>query len=258
MDERLAKQGLIAALDLKKSEITARELTASADIERQRFEFTRESIRPQLAVAEAELEQTKAQAGLKHSQFDQLRVRAGMPGVLQQIPVEAGQNITAGTNLARVANPTKLKAQIKIPETQARDVAIGQSASVDTRTSGVVSGHVSRIDPAVQQGTVLVDISFDGAALPRGARPDLGVEGTIELERLPDVVYVGRPAFGQDESTVGLFKLTPDGSEAQRVIVNVGRGSVNAVEIRSGLRPGDRVILSDSSAYDSHDRIRLN
>jgi HlyD family secretion protein len=258
VDERLAKRGLIAPIDLKKSEITARELTASADIERQRFEFMRESVEPQLAVAKGELEQAKAQAVLRHGQLDALRVRSGMRGVLQQIGVGVGQSITAGTNLARVADPTKLKAQIKVQETQARDIAIGESAKVDTRTSGVAWGHVSRVDPAVQQGTVLVDITFDGTALPRGVRLDLGVEGTIELERLDEVIYVGRPAFGQDDTSGTLFKLTPDGSEAQRVKVNFGRGSANAIEIRSGLEPGDRFILSDSSAYDNHDRIHLN
>jgi HlyD family secretion protein len=257
VNERLAKEGLIAALDLKKSQITAREKTAAFEIEKQRYDFTQQAIEPQLAVAQSDLDQAKAQAALKHSQVDALQVRAGMKGVLQQIAVAVGQQVTAGTNLARVADPMKLKAQIKIAETQARDIKIGESASIDTRTSGIVLGKVSRVDPAVQQGTVLVDVSFGENVLPKTVRSDLGVEGTIELERLTDVIYVGRPAFGQDESTIGLFKLTPDGNEAVRTKVALGRGSVNAIEIRSGLQPGDQVILSDTSAYDNQERIRL-
>jgi HlyD family secretion protein len=257
VNQRLSKNGLIAAVDLKKSEITAHQLNASYEIEKQRYEFTQESVKPQLAVAEGELDQAKAQAALKHSQIDALQVRAGMNGVLQQIAVEVGQRISAGANVARVADPAKLKAQVKIAETQTRDILIGQSASIDTRTSGLVEGRVSRIDPGVQQGTVLVDVSFNGAALPRGARPDLSVEGTIQLEKIDDVIYVGRPAFGQDEGTISLFKLTPDGNEAERTKIVLGRGSVNAIEIRQGLKQGDRVILSDMSANESQERIRL-
>src|ERR1700730_1387678 len=257
LNERLAKEGLIAALDLKKSQITAREKTASFEIEKQRFEFTQQSIEPQLAVAQRDLDQAKAQADLNHSQVDALQVRAGMKGVLQQIAVAVGQQVTAGTNLARVADPMKLRAQIKIAETQARDIKIGESANIDTRTSGIVPGKVSRVDPAVQQGTVLVDVSFGANDLPKTVRSDLAVEGTIELERLADVVYVGRPAFGQDESTIGLFKLTPDGTEAVRTKIGLGRGSVNAIEIKTGLQPGDQVILSDTSAYDNQEKIRL-
>ena len=258
VNERLAQRGLIALLDLKKSRIIARELAASYEIEKERFEFAQQAVEPQLAVAQGELDQAKEQATLRHSQLDALQVRAGMKGVLEQIPVEVGQRVTAGTNLARVADPTHLKAQIKIAETQAGEISMGQAASVDTRTSGVAAGRVSRIDPAVQQGTVLVDVTFNGTSLPRGVRPDLSVEGTIELERLEDVIYVGRPAFGQDESTVGLFKLTKDGSEADRVKVKLGRGSVNAIEIEAGLQPGDKVIVSDTSAYDNQLQIRLH
>ena len=258
VNERLAQRGLIALLDLKKSQITARELAASYEIEKQRFEFAQQAVEPQLAVANGELDQAKAQAALRHSQLDALQVRAGMKGVLEQIPVEVGQRVMAGRNLARVADPTHLKAQIKIAETLARDISVGQPASVDTRTSGIMAGRVSRIDPAVRQGTVLVDVTFNAASLPYGVRPDLSVEGTIELERLEDVIYVGRPAFGQDESTVGLFKLTGDGNDAERVKVKLGRGSVNAIEIEAGLQPGDRVILSDTSAYDNQQLIRLH
>lgn len=257
VNERLSKQGLIAQVELKKSQIAAKELTACCEIEKQRVEFTHQSVEPQLAVAQGELDQARAQAALKHSQLDALQVRAGMAGVLQQVPLEVGQRITAGTNLARVADPTKLKAQIKIPETQARDIQQGLPVSVDTR-NGLVAGRVSRIDPAVQGGTVLVDVTFNGATLPRGARPDLSIEGTVELERIEDTLVVNRPAFGQEDSTVTLFRVSPDGSEATRVHVTLGRGSVKEVEVRDGLRAGDTVIISDTSAFDNNDRLRLN
>ncbi len=257
VNEKLSKQGLIALVELRKSQIAAKELSACCEIERQRVDFTRQSVEPQLSVAQGELDQAKAQAALRHSQLDALQVRAGMAGVLQQVPVQVGQRIVAGTNLARVADPTRLKAQIKIPETQARDILPGQVASVDTR-NGIAEGKVSRVDPAVQEGTVLVDVSFNGAPLPRGARPDLSVEGTVELERLADAVVVGRPAFGREESTVSLFRLSPDGDEATRVKVALGRGSINVVEVRTGLQPGDKIILSDTSAYDEYDHVRLH
>jgi len=172
------------------------------------------------------------------------------------LPVDVGQHITPGLNIARVADPKKLKAEIKIAETQAKDVTIGQKASIDTR-NGIVSGHVSRIDPSVQNGTVTVDVAIDGV-LPQGARPDLSVDGTIELERLNDVVFVGRPVFGQQDSTVQLFKLEGDGKYANKVKVVLGKSSVNTIEIKDGLKVGDQVILSDMSAYDSYDRIKLN
>jgi HlyD family secretion protein len=256
-DERLAKGGLIASLDFKKAQIAATEQAANFEVEKQRYEFAKRSIEPRLAVAQGDLDQAKAQALLHHSQVDALQVRAGMDGVLQQIPVDVGQRVSAGTSLARVADNTKLKAQIKIPETQARDIAIGQISQVDMRNGSIVTGKVSRIDPAVREGTVLVDVSFNGATLPRGARPDLSVEGTIELDRLTDAIYVGRPAFGQDDSTISLFKLDPDGTLATRVKVRLGRGSATKAVVEEGLRPDDRVILSDTSAFDSHDRIQL-
>jgi HlyD family secretion protein len=257
VNEKLSKQGLVALVELKKSQITAKELTACLEIERQRVEFTRQAVDPQIAVAQGEVDSAKATAALRHGQLDALRVRAGMAGVLEQVPVEVGQRITAGTNLARVADPTKLKAQIKIPETQARDIQPGLPASIDTR-NGIAEGKVSRVNPAVSEGTVLVDVTFGDSPLPRGARPDLSVEGTVELERIADTLVVGRPAFGQEESQVNLFRLSADGSEAERVKVKLGRGSVGTVEIRSGLRAGDRVILSDTSAYDNDDRLRLD
>ena len=256
VDEKLSAQGLVAKVELTKSQIAAKELTACCEIERQRVEFNRQSVKPQIAVAQGELDQAKAQATLRHWQLDALQVRAGMAGVLQQVPVEVGQRVTAGVNLARVADPAKLKAQIKIPETQARDVAPGLPVSVDTR-NGVIIGHISRLDPGVQDGTVLADVTFNGAPLPRGARPDLSVEGTVELERVPDTLIVNRPAFGREDSTVGLFRLSADGTEATRVKVQLGRGSVSVVEVREGLRAGDQVILSDTSAYDNSERIRI-
>jgi HlyD family secretion protein len=183
-------------------------------------------------------------------------VRAGMPGVLQVLPVEVGAQIQPGANLARVADPTRLKAEVRIAETQAKDIQIGQLASIDTR-NGLVAGRVARVDPSVQNGTVTVDVSLNGE-LPKGARPDLSVDGTIELERLDDVIFVGRPAFGQERSTVGIFKLDADGVYAERTQVQLGRSSVNTIEIVSGLQPGDRVVLSDMTQYDANERVRLN
>jgi HlyD family secretion protein len=256
-DERLSKRGLIATLDFKKAQIAATELAANFEVEKQRYEFAKRSLEPRLAVAQGELDQAKAQAVLRHSQVAALQVRAGMNGVLQQIAVDVGQRFSAGTNLARAADNTKLKAQIKIPETQAHDIALGQIGQIDMRNGSIVAGKVSRIDPAVREGTVLVDVSFNGAALPKGARPDLSVEGTIELEHLDDAVYVGRPAFGQDDSVISLFKLDPEGILAERVKVRLGRGSATKAVIEQGLRAGDRVILSDTSGFDSHQGIQL-
>jgi multidrug efflux pump subunit AcrA (membrane-fusion protein) len=192
---------------------------------------------------------------LKKSQLDQLHVRPGIDGVLQELDVEVGQKVTMGTVLARVAQPSHLKAQLKIAETQAKDISIGQKASVDTH-NGIIAGHVTRIDPAVQNGTVTVDVGLDGT-LPPGARPDLSVEGTVEIERLTDILFVGRPVHGEANSTVGLFKVIDDGKEAARVQVQLGRSSVNTVEIVKGLEVGDKVILSDMSAWDNYDRVQL-
>jgi HlyD family secretion protein len=215
-----------------------------------------EATRAQLAAQQAEVEQSRAMYKLRRRLLDSLQVNAGLAGVLQEVSVEIGQQVTPGMNLARVAEPSHLMARLRVPATQARDVALGQTASVDTR-NGLVPGRVARIDPAVREGTVTVDVKLTGE-LPRGARPDLNVDGTIELERLDDVVYVGRPAFGQDDSTVGLFRLDPDGKHASRVQVKLGRSSVNTIEVLDGLKPGDEVILSDTSRFDEHDRIRLN
>jgi HlyD family secretion protein len=255
-NEQLKKNGLVAELQYKTAQVKAAELANRDGIEQKRLTFARESIAPQLASKQAEVDQVKAAAQLKIDQVEALHVKAGMNGVLQQMPVDVGQRVKIGDNLARVADPTKLKAEIKIAETQAKDIQIGEKATIDTR-NGIASGHVIRVDPAVEQGTVKVDAQLDGE-LPRGARPDLTIDGTIELERLDDVIYVGRPAFGQENNTVGIFKLVSGSSDAVRTPVKLGRSSVNSIEILSGLQPGDQVILSDTSAWDAHERIRLN
>jgi HlyD family secretion protein len=255
-DAELAKEGLVPDLTRKMSEVTATELGNRDRIEKERLAGAGESVVAQLAVQAAAVEQARAQARVRREQVNALKVRAGIPGVLQQIPVEVGQQVAPGTNLARVAQPWKLKAVVRVPETQAKDVIIGQVAEVDTR-NGIVAGKVARVDPAVQNGTVTVDIALTGE-LPKGARPDLTVDGTIELERLADVVFVGRPAQGQPESQISLFRLEADGVHASRVKVTLGRASVSTVEVRDGLQPGEQVILSDTSAWDASDRVRLN
>ena len=254
-NEQLYKLGLTSDLILKISQVQAEELAKQNDIAQKQVDTFAQSIDAQLAVQQSKVEAQRAMAKLKHEQLGQLHVRPGIEGVLQELDAEVGQQVTAGTALARVAQPTHLKAQLKIAETQAKDILIGQKASVDTH-NGIIPGHVARIDPAVISGTRTVDVSLDGA-LPQGAVPDLSVEGTIEIERLTDVLYVGRPVHGEANSTVGLFKELNDGSEAMRVQVKLGRTSVNTVEIVQGLQLGDKVILSDMSAYDNFDRIRL-
>ena len=254
-NDQLAKNGLVSDLVYKTSQVKEAELANRDEIENKRLAFSRDSIEPQIASKQAAVDQAKQLAALKLDQVNALHVSAGLSGVLQQLPIQIGQRVKVGDNLARVADPTKLKAQVKIAETQAKDILIDQKAVIDTR-NGVVNGHVVRVDPAVEQGTVTVDVAIDGE-LPKGARPDLSVDGTIELERLDNVVYVGRPAFGQENNTVGIFKLV-DGSEAVRTPVKLGRSSVNTIEILNGLEPGDQVILSDTSSMDAHERIRLN
>jgi HlyD family secretion protein len=254
-DEQLAQQGLIADINLKQSQVTARELANRHAIEQQRLEMASESIKAQLAVQQALVNQRRAEARLRRSQYTALAIRAGVDGVLQQLPVEVGQSVTPGTVLAKVAEPSRLKAVIRIPETQVKDVTIGQPVAVDTR-NGVVAGKVSRVDPASANGTVGVDVIFAGP-LPQGARPDLTVDGTVELERLDDVIYVGRPAQAQPQGQVTLFRLDGEGSGATRVKVTLGRASVSTIEVVDGLKPGDQVILSDTSAWDAYDRIRL-
>jgi HlyD family secretion protein len=256
VDEQLAKEGLISELNLKQSRVRAEELAVRQELEAKRLAIAMQAVESQLEVQRAAVEQQRALYIQRKRELDQLRVRPGMQGVLQQVAVEVGQQVTPGTNLARVADLSRLKAEIRIPETQAKDVVVGQKAVIDTR-NGIVPGRVSRVDPAVREGTVLVDVALEGP-LPQGARPDLSIDGTIEIERLTDVLYVGRPVHGQPNSTISLFKLLPNSNEAVRVQVRLGRSSVNTMEILEGLQEGDRVILSDMSAHDAYDRIRLN
>jgi HlyD family secretion protein len=256
-DEELAQQGLVADLNRKLSKVTADQLENRNRIEKRRLAIAGDSTKAQLAVQRAQVEQKRVLARLRRAQFRAQAVRAGIGGMLQQVPVEVGQSVTPGTILAKVAVQDRLKAVIRVAETQAKDIQIGQPASVDTR-NGIVEGRVSRVDPASQNGTVAVDVALTGE-LPKGARPDLSVDGTVELERLENILYVGRPAQGgQGPGPVGLFKLEEGGSTATRVTVRLGRASVSTVEVVEGLKEGDQVVLSDTSAYDAVDRIRLN
>ena len=254
MNRGLSKEGLVSNLVLKQTQVRAESLATRNKIEQERVKVAEASANAQLQSAQALIDQRRSNYNLRRSQVDLLRVRAGMTGVLEQVPVEVGQQVSPGTNLVRVADPTRLKAELRIAETQARDLMIGQIAAVDTR-NGIIPGKVIRIDPAAVNGTVTVDVRLEGE-LPRGARPDLSVDGTIELERLENVLFVGRPAFGQEQSTVGLFKLDATG-EATRSQVQLGRSSVNTIEVLGGLAEGDQVVLSDMSAWDQFERIRL-
>jgi HlyD family secretion protein len=252
----LAKQGLIGDLVAKLSQITADDLSNRAKIEQQRLAISDGSIQAQLAVQRSRIDQAQEVYKLRRSQLDALKVRAGTNGTLTVIAVEEGQQVAQGANLARVADPTKLKAELKIAETSAKDVMLGQLASIDTH-NGLIKGRVSRKDPAAVNGTFTVDCSLEGE-LPKGAQPDLTVEGTIEFEKLTNVLYVERPVHGQENSLVSLFKYDEDGKGATRVQVKLGRSSVNYIEVLDGLKVGDKVILSDTSAWDNNDRIRLN
>jgi len=254
-NRELNKIGVLSKAALDASLSKERELATRKKIEEERIAESTKAIETQMAVQQATIDQKKAMAQLKHRQKDALKVRAGIAGVLQEVPVQVRQRLAQGTILAKVVQPDHLKAELKIPETQAKDIIIGQKAEIDTH-NGVVQGSVSRIDPAVQAGTVTVDVKLDGPP-PKGARPDLSVDGTITLERLDNVLYVGRPAFGQEKSTVGMFKIDPDGKTATRTKVELGRMSVNTTEIVSGLKEGDQVILSDMSRWENQDRIRL-
>ncbi len=250
----LVAQKLLGTLILKQSEARAEALKTRYDIEQQRLSTAQESIEARTRVQQAAIDQARAVVELRESRLAALKVRPGFAGVLQQVPVEVGQQVAPGANLARVADPRRLKAELRISETQAKDVEIGQRAEVDTR-NGVIAGVVSRKDPAAVNGTVTVDVTLTGE-LPRGAVPDLSVDGTIELERLDNVLTVGRPAFGQEQSTVSLFRIDAEGT-GRRVQVKLGRSSVNTIEILSGLNAGDQVVLSDMSAWDATDRVRV-
>jgi HlyD family secretion protein len=259
-DEELAKVGVVPEQVRKLSAGSSRQLAIRATIEQQRYLNAQKQLEAQLAAEKAKVEQARAMYGLQQKQKSMLKVRAGMDGILQELSLngntlQEGQQTPAGTTIAKVANPKRLKAELKIPETQTKDVQIGQSAQVDTH-NGVVEGKVIRIDPSVQNGTRTVDVALNGD-LPQGAVPDLSVDGTIDLERIASVLFTGRPTFGQEKTTIGMFKLEGDGKTAVRVRVVLGRSSVNTVEILDGLKDGDQVILSDMSRWDSYDRIRL-
>ena len=255
-DQRLAKDGLIPELNYKLSKLKSDQLTNAAKIEVDRYQQSKRAAEAQLAAQRARVAQMSAMYDLRRRQVDSLKVRAGIPGVLQELPVQVGQRVTPGTVLARVARPENLKAELRVPEVQAKDVVAGQKASIDTR-NGIVPGRVLRVAPSAQDGTVIVDVALEGP-LPQGARPDISVDGTIEIERLDDVLYVGRPAYGSANSKIEMFKVVNNGKEAVRVPVELGRISVNSVEVVKGLQVGDKVILSDTSSQDGYDKIRLN
>lgn len=254
-DEVLGKQGLVPEILLKLSRVRVQDLANRLRVEKERLAISAKAKKAQINAQQSRIQQLRALATLKRDQVVALQVKAGTNGVLQEVSVQVGQQVTPGFNMARVADPASLKAELRIAETQIKDVRLGQSVAVDTR-NGIIQGRVSRIDPAAREGTFTVDAELTGP-LPASARPDLSVDGTIELERLPDVLYVGRPAFGQGQQTVKLFRLSPDGQEAVHTQVTLGRSSVSTIEIVSGLREGDQVILSDTSAMDSYDVIRL-
>ena len=255
-DLELTRLDLLSDLTSKLSVDQANQLQSRVALQKQRLGIADESIKAQIQAQEVAVESSRAAYDLKRKQVDQLTIRAGIDGVLQEVDVEVGQRVTPGTILAKVADPKKLKAVLQIPETQMKDVRIGLDASIDTR-NGIIPGRVIRIDPAAQNGTVGVDVALLGP-LPAGARPELSVDGTVEIERLPDVVYVDRPVSGEPDTTIGLFKIDPNGKGASRVNVKLGRASVNTIEVLEGLNVGDRVILSDMSQYDSYQHIRLN
>jgi HlyD family secretion protein len=255
-DLELTRLNLKSELETKLSVGSADSLSKRLSLQKQRLEINDDSIKAQIEQQQVAVDSAHAEYELKQKQVDQLAIRAGVDGTVQEVNVEVGQRVAVGTILAKVADPTRLKAELKIAETQMKDIALNLPAEIDTR-NGIVPGHVVRMDPAAQNGTVTVDVMLDGP-LPSGSRPELSVDGTIELARLKEVVYVGRPVFGQPNSTVGLFRVDPDGKGATRVNVKFGRASVNTIEVLGGLRVGDRVILSDMSQWDSQPRVRLN
>jgi HlyD family secretion protein len=254
-DEQLAKEQLISEITRKQSNLKAETLKKRLALDMERLSTAKQSIDARIRVQDAAVSQARAVSDLQASRMVALKVMPGFSGVLQQVPVEVGQRVGPGANLARVADPGRLKAELKIAETQAKDIEVGQMAEIDTR-NGVIAGLVSRKDPAAANGTVTVDVSLTGE-LPRGAVPDLSVDGTIQLERLENILYVGRPSLGQEQSTVGLFKITNVAGDAERVQVSLGKSSVNAIEVKKGLDAGDQVVLSDMSAWDAFPKVRL-
>jgi HlyD family secretion protein len=255
VDEELAKQNLVPLLNVRISRVKVQDLDNRLKVEQQRLDVVSKAIKAQLNAQNSRIQQLQALAKLKQDQVDGLKVRAGSVGILQEISVKEGQQVQLGQNIGRVADPASLKAELRVAETQIKDVKIGQSVTVDTR-NGTIEGQVSRIDPSAREGTFTIDASLTGP-LPPSARPDLSVDGTIVLERLSNVLNVGRPTFGQGQSTIGIFVLSADGTEAERRQVTLGRYSVSTVEIISGLKEGDRVIVSDTAQYDAYNRIRV-
>jgi HlyD family secretion protein len=253
--EALARENMVSGQELARARDDAADLQTRLGVERQRVEHMRGSMRQQIAGQESQVAMLRRLAEFNQGQIASMQVRSPSAGVLQELPVELGQWVNSGATLAKVVQPGRLKAVLRISETQARDLAVGQKASIDTH-NGVVPGHVARIDPASQNGTVTVDVALD-APLPRGARPDLSVDGTVEIDRLANVLYVGRPAYGQADGSLAMFRVVPGGGEARRVTVRLGRGSASTVEVLSGLNPGDVVILSDLSQYEGNDRLKL-
>jgi HlyD family secretion protein len=254
-DEILGKQGLVPDILLKVSRVKVQDLANRLKVEQARLAINGRATKAQLNAQESRIQQLRALGKLKKDQAGALKVRAGTSGVVQQVSAQIGQQVTPGFNMARVADPASLKAELKIAETQIKDVKLGQPVAVDTR-NGIIQGRVSRIDPAAREGTFTVDAELTGP-LPASARPDLSVDGTIELERLSNVLYVGRPAFGQGQQTVGMFRLGPDGHEAVRTQVALGRSSVSTIEVVSGLREGDQVIISDTTTMDNYKVIQV-
>ncbi|HLL82056.1 MAG TPA: HlyD family efflux transporter periplasmic adaptor subunit, partial [Longimicrobium sp.] len=253
--EGLAAQKLVSQQDLERTRGNVEELQVRLGVEQRRLTFISQSMASQIAAQQSQIGILRTLADFQQKQIEAMNVRAGSDGVLQELSVEPGQWVNSGTTLARVVQPGRLKAVLRIPETQAKDLVVGQPASIDTR-NGIVRGRVVRIDPSVLNGSVAIDVALDHP-LPRGARPDLSVDGTVDIERLTNVMYVGRPAYGQAESTVSMFRLDPAGAEASRVAVKLGRGSASTVEVINGLKPGDVVILSDMSAYDGSEKVKL-
>jgi HlyD family secretion protein len=256
VNAQLGERGLKSKLEVDLSRIAAEDAEKRVELETKRLAGSRDEAKARLAAEDEKVRQLKDAVSLKRKQLDALKVRAGIDGELQTISVQVGQQVTLGQELARVANPKRLKAELKIAETQVKDIQLGQSVSIDTR-NGIIAGKVIRIDPSVQNGTRTVDASLEGD-LPKGAVPDLSVDGTVELEKLENILYVNRPVHGQEHSTIGIFKLDPDGSGATQVQVKLGRGSVTTIEILEGLKEGDVVILSDTSQFDSSPRVRIN
>jgi len=255
-DDQLFQARLIPELDAKLAEAKWEQTAGKYQLEKQKLDVMRESVQAQLDSQMVQIEKLRATYLLKKKQVDELTIRSGIPGRLQEMTLQVGQRLKPGGVLAKVAQPWKLMARLQIPETQARDILLGQRAQIDTR-NGIVSGHVTRIDASIVNGTRTVDCKLDGAP-PQGAVPDLSVDGTIELERLADVLNVGRPVFAQPNRPASLFRIDADGKGATRIAVKFGRASVNSIEVMEGLRAGDRVILSETAAQDRYSRIRLN